>query len=67
MYSQLNQTDSSTSNVALRDLSSEELDNVAGGFFPIAAAAVFGAAVDVALVVGATAAVGYAIYKLAQK
>ena len=59
------ETDASTSNVALRDLSSEELDNVSGGFIPLAVA--FGVAVDVALVVGATAAVGYAIYKLAQK
>ena len=57
---QLNETD-----VALRDLSSEELDDVNGGFIQLAAA--FGVAVDVALVVGATAAVGYAIYKLAQK
>ncbi len=64
MYNQPNQTDSSTSNAVLRDLSSEELDNVAGGFLP--AAALFGAAVDIALVVGATAAVGYAIYKLAK-
>ena len=59
------ETDSSTFNFALRDLSSAELDNVSGGFIPLAAA--FGVAVDVALVVGATAAVGYAIYKLAQK
>lgn len=49
---------------AVRQLSIDEIDNVAGGFVPLAA--VFGVAVDAALVLGTTAAVGYAIYSIAK-
>jgi len=63
-HSQDNATESSVSGVAMRTLSSDELDQATGGFIPLAAA--FGVAVDVALVVGAAAAVGYAIYKIAK-
>ncbi len=49
---------------AVRQLSIDEIENVAGGFVPLAA--VFGVAVDAALVLGTTAAVGYAIYSIAK-